>query len=152
MITSETKILYSNVKSVKAAITGDMLAKAALAGGGVIETYAKQNASRGRPGLNVDTGNLVNSIGTVVSSQSETYAEVQVGTGVEYAAIHEFGGVIMPVTARLLSWIDNGVRIFAKMVQIPARPYLRPAVDEHEKEITAAIEYQIAKQIEQALK
>lgn len=151
---SDTKviILSNNFAAVKKSITGAMLLKAAQAGGGVVETFAKLNASRGRPGLNVDTGNLINSINVQTASQSETYAEVKIGTGVEYAAIHEFGGVILPVRAKLLSWVDNGVRIFARMVQIPARPYMRPAVDEHESEIQGAVEYQLKTQIERATK
>jgi len=65
-----------------------------------------------------------------------------------YGRIHELGGIILPVHAKMLSWVDNGKRIFAKRVQIPARPYLRPAVDEHENEIGQAVGHQLRKQIE----
>lgn len=149
---SQTKVvvLSNNFAAVKKSITGAMLMQAAEAGGGVVETFAKLNASGGRPGLNVDTGNLVNSITVHRGAQTETYADVEVGTGVEYAAIHEFGGVIMPIAAKMLSWVDNGARVFAKMVHIPARPYLRPAIDEHEAEITKAVETALKMQIEQA--
>ena len=41
-----------------------------------------------------------------------------------YAAIHQFGGIIRPVTAKRLSWVaPNGQRIFAMKVTIPARPF-----------------------------
>jgi len=41
-----------------------------------------------------------------------------------YAAIHQFGGVIRPNSAKSLMWIDaSGKRVFAKKVTIPARPF-----------------------------
>lgn len=150
---SETKVieLSNNFAAVRKSVTGNMLMAAAEAGGGVVETYAKLNVSRGRPGLNVDTGNLVNSISVAKGSQSETYAEVSVGpSDVEYAAIHEFGGVIMPLRAKMLSWVEDGVRVFAKMVHIPARPYMRPALDEHVDDITKAVETVLRLEIERA--
>jgi len=40
----------------------------------------------------------------------------------------------------MLSWIgESGERIFAHKVVIPARPYLRPAVDENKSAVEAAI-------------
>jgi HK97 gp10 family phage protein len=140
--------LEDHFKDAIAAATGEQLKKAVMAGGYVIEAHAKLNASAGRPGLNVDTGNLVNSIHTELVDSSETSAEVNVGTGVIYAAIHEFGGVIEPVTAKLLSWVDDGVRVFANLVHIPARPYLRPAAEENTDEILAAVGEQLRRQIE----
>ena len=140
--------LSDHFAEARKSITGAMLMRAALAGGFVIETHAKINVSRGRPGLAVDTGNLVNSIGTVPGKLTTTFAEAEVGTGVEYAAIHEFGGVILPLRAKMLSWItDGGERVFAKMVQIPARPYMRPAADEHLPDIKRAVERQIKDQL-----
>ncbi len=57
-----------------------------------------------------DTGNLLRSIKSVVEDD-----EAIVGSTVEYAAIHEFGG--------------NAGR--GRRVHIPARPYLRPAAEEN---------------------
>ena len=48
---------------------------------------------------------------------------------VRYALIHELGGKIVPVKAKMLSFEIGGKRVFAKEVNIPARPYLRPAAD-----------------------
>lgn len=153
-ITKVVKV-SDNVRAVLKAVTGEQLMQAAQAGAGVIETYAKLNASSGRPGLQVDTGNLVNSIHVEKGEQRENYAEAITTTGaVEYAAIHEFGGIIRPLHKRFLSWVDkkSGERIFAKLVQIPARPYMRPAVDEHEDDIQKAVEYQLIAQIGSAAK
>lgn len=49
---------------------------------------------------------------------------------VNYALIHELGGVIVPKVAKALAipQADGSVR-FVKSVTIPARPYLRPAAD-----------------------
>jgi phage gpG-like protein len=54
-----------------------------------------------------------------------------IGTDHPGAFVHEFGAVIKPVRARFLHFYIDGQEIFAKQVVIPARPYLRPAVDEN---------------------
>jgi phage gpG-like protein len=143
-------VYEDNSERVQNALSGEALLALARIGGGVIQIFARMNASAGRPGLNVVTGALVNSIQVFDGESSETRAEVEVGPTVEYGAIHEFGGVIMPVFAKMLSWVDNGVRIFAKMVQIPARPYMRPAVDEHQEDILNAVAIEAKNQIEKA--
>jgi hypothetical protein len=48
---------------------------------------------------------------------------------VRYALIHELGGVITPLVAKVLAFELNGQLVFARSVTIPARPYLRPAAD-----------------------
>ncbi len=153
-ITTEVIIQEDHFEVVKKSVTGEVLKKAARAGGGVIETNAKMNASSGRPGLNVDTGNLVNSIKVEDGECTETHAEVTVGpSNVEYARIHEFGGVIKPTSAKMLAWEgSDGEMIFAHEVTIPARPYMRPAVDEHKDEIRKAMEEQIQGAINEVTK
>lgn len=57
---------------------------------------------------------------------------VRVGTNLEYAAIHEFGGVIRAKGGGKLTFeVEPGVWRSVRQVTIPARPYLRPALDEH---------------------
>jgi len=51
-------------------------------------------------------------------------ASVRIGTGLVYAAIHQFGGTIVPKTAKRLAFTLRGKSVFAKKVTIPARPYL----------------------------
>jgi phage gpG-like protein len=144
-------VLKDNCAAVRLAVSGKLLMGSAKAGGHVIEGHAKVNASRGRPGLNIQTGALVGSINVVPSKETRTYAEVETGPSVEYARIHEFGGVIVPKKAKALSWIgEGGKRIFARAVHIPARPYLRPAVDEHKHEIGEAVEKDILQNLEAA--
>ena len=133
----------------QAHLTGAILMEAAKAGGFVIEGAAKINASRGRPGLEVKTGALVGSITTTEAKSTKTRADVDVGPSVLYAKIHEFGGIIVPVVAKMLSWVsDAGERIFANAVHIPARPYMRPAIDENEDRVVKAVETEIHRQLD----
>lgn len=65
-------------------------------------------------------------------------AAVRIGTNLEYAAIHEFGGIIRPVNApRLVFEVEPGEWRTADQVEIPARPYLRPAADTKRAEALA---------------
>ncbi len=109
-------------------------ARALQAGALVVERHAKTNIEK--HGLH-KTGALVNSI--IVKESTPTYALVG-SVGIIYAAVHEFGATIYPKRAKMLSWIgEDGERIFAKRVRIPARPYLRPALDENIEEIKNVI-------------
>jgi len=118
-------VLDDNFDDVRGAITGEMLMAAAKAGGHVIKKHAKENASSGRPGLEVETRELVDSIKISPAKSTETYAEVDVGPSVIYGAIHEFGGF-----------------------GIPARPYMRPAIDENEDKIVDAVADEIRGNLE----
>ena len=145
-------VLEDNFDAVRNAVTGDMLMEAAMAGGNVIEAHAKINAGSGRPGLIMRTGNLVNAINTTEGKKTKSLAEAHIGpSNVIYARIHELGGVIKPVAAKMLSWVnDAGERIFAGAVHIPARPYLRPAIDENEPEIVTAVETEVWRNLSKA--
>lgn len=49
---------------------------------------------------------------------------VTIGSDRVYAAIHQLGGVIRPKAAGALSFSIGGVRVSAKKVTMPARPFL----------------------------
>jgi phage gpG-like protein len=113
----------------------DTAIDAIKAGGHTLEMFIKLNIRK--QGL-WDTGNLFNSVQVYDAKRSGKGAECSVGSlGVIYARIHEFGGTIKPKRAKMLSWIDKrtGERRFANSVTIPARPYVRPAVDENKQAI-----------------
>jgi len=150
MAATSRKILINNCDKIKKSVTGEQLARAAQAGGHAVEAFAKINVEHTFSGKSTGGAGLGGSIQVVLSESTNTKASVDVGPTVVYGRIQELGGVILPVHAKMLSWVDDGVRIFAKMVHIPARPYLRPAVDEHKQEITDAISFQINKQISEA--
>lgn len=153
MPTGDVVILKNNVKAVRSALGKEGLKRTVMAGGQVLEAEAKIRVERTFSGKSTGGAGLGGSIQTVVAKSSETAAEVDVGPTVVYARIHEFGGIIRPVHAKMLSWVsDTGERIFANMVQMPARPYLRPAFDENKNKIIDAMAFQIKKALEAATK
>jgi len=161
-------VLKNNINAVRGVITGAALKSAVMAGGGVLQNYAKINVEKTFSGKSTGAAGLGESIKTIVSTSTETKAEVDVGPTVIYGAIREFGGMILPVHAKMLSWllgsgssgkkkqkalgrvfVSDG-RVFAEAVQVFPTPYLRPAFDEHKDQIVDAMMYQIKKAIAQA--
>jgi len=103
-------------------------------GGQVIVAYAQNNI---RNNFNKHpTGFMANSAG--VRRNGKT---IEAGVfGVIYAKIHEFGGIIKPIKAKALFFIDSdGYWNTVKIVHMPARPYLRPVLDNHMDDIKQAI-------------
>lgn len=131
--------LMVDLSKLTAAAQGPVVMDALEAGGRVIQAHAQENA---RNKLNKHPlGNLTNSI--IVKREGKA---VLVGVfSVIYAAIHEFGGVIKAKVAPYLVFQIDGKWIRTKSVIIPARPYLRPAVDEHLGDIKEAIEATLAR-------
>jgi phage gpG-like protein len=83
----------------------------------------------------VDTGNLLGSVTADVPVIGATQSYVEFGPHTVYAAIHEFGGLIRPVNKKALVFMGKDHKlVFTKVVHMPARPYLRPALDEHGKD------------------
>lgn len=80
----------------------------------------------GRSGaLKVRTGYLRRSIKKTRISVSGHLIHGAVGSDVEYAAIHEFGGVIRPVHKKFMVFRNqSGALVFTKRVIMPKRPYL----------------------------
>jgi HK97 gp10 family phage protein len=132
--------LDNRFKEVIAAASGDNILKALKAGGEVVRNHAKLNIQAQEL---VDTSNLLNSISVQESSGGKTDATVEIGTDVEYAAIHEFSGTISQTNA----W-GKGI---SQTIHIPARPYLRPALDENESSIADAIGASLVDQIKRAI-
>lgn len=145
--------------------------RALMAGGFIVEGAAKLNLDK--QGLR-DTGLLINSITVHEYVDKGVDSYVLVGSrGVVYARIHEFGGTIVakrvrnlaipltdaakkagsPRAMRGLSWrpgllVDRQGKpqfVLKPTVTIPARPYMRPAVDENQAEIMHVIKYQLKK-------
>lgn len=137
----------AQLSSMGAAAKGDALEDAVEAGARVIETYAKINVEK--TFSNDSTGGLAGSI-TVNIKGGGTKAEAEIGPTKVYGRIQELGGVIVPIHAKLLHWVKDGIEYFAHAVHIPARPYLRPAVDEHIPEITEAIASTLARKLSEA--
>ena len=132
--------LDDRFKEVIAAASGDNILKALLAGGEVVRNHAKLNIQAQKL---VDTGNLLGSISVQEGTTGKTDATVEIGTNVEYAAIHEFGGAIHQTNA----W-GKGI---TQTIHIPARPYLRPSLDENVNSISNAVGASLKHQIEGAI-
>lgn len=82
------------------------------------------------------SGRLRNSITSRVSAIG-----VEVGTNVKYAAIHQFGGEIKPKTAAALVFEVGDRLVFARKVQMPARPYLGISDDDRQEAIDIVKDY-----------
>jgi phage gpG-like protein len=145
-------VLYNHIPGVRKGTSGKKLAKALMAGGQVIEAYAKINTTKVFSSKSTGGAGLGGSIFTDLVKSSATSALVHVGPSKEYGRIQELGGTVKPRNKKMLSWVNEaGERIFANAVHLPARPYLRPAADEHKDEIKQAISYQLEKNIQEAL-
>lgn len=74
---------------------------------------------------------------------------VEVGTNIVYAAIHEFGGIIKPRTKKALTFkTKDGRWHTVQRVVMPARPYMRPAVQKSAAKIEAALKAALGAHLE----
>jgi len=93
------------------------------------ESKAKKSfGDEGKPG--VKTGHLRRTVKSGVKVTSDN-AIGWLSADTKYAAIHEFGGIIRPVSAPSLKFKIDGQWISAKQVVMPERPYLRPAIEDN---------------------
>lgn len=76
--------------------------------------------------LNRKTGKLAQS----VNKKYNNDYSVSVGSNLRYAAIHEFGGTIVPRTASMLSFLVEGGWVMTSKVVMPKRPWLAPSVQD----------------------
>lgn len=70
------------------------------------------------------SGALDDSIHHVVAGSS-----VEVGSGLVYAGIHQFGGTIVPKNGDRLAFSIGGRLVMADKVEMPARPYVGISAD-----------------------
>lgn len=154
--------LLEKFKNLEEAVQEDSLIGTAQAGGTVVRNAALDNIKS--QGL-IKTRTMSRSVHSVVIESSVNRAAVQVGTNLEYAAIHEYGGVIHPKNSKYLAIpvgtytgsprrhpdlkvrvTNNGNLVMVsaggevqyvlkQSVTIPARPYMRPAYDEQKQEV-----------------
>jgi phage gpG-like protein len=141
-IVAGTRELSDFIQQLLKLVDGKDLTDCLMAGGLVVERRMKENITK--QGL-IDTGNLRAS----VSAEPEGARSVTIGPrNVIYAAIHEFGGIISAVKAPALRFrTKDGAWHTVQSVTIPARPYARPALDEHMQEVEDAIAAAIRKKI-----
>jgi hypothetical protein len=62
-----------------------------------------------------------------------------VGSNVIYAAIHEFGGTIRPKEKAALAFQVDDHWVVVQSVQMPARPYLQPALESKQQAVAETL-------------
>ena len=145
----DTSEFSKQLKKLSSAARDQALLDAVEAGGRVIQAEAMINTNA--VFSDKATGALANSI-IVETKGSGTKASANVGPTVIYGRIQELSGIIKTVSAKYLHFVIDGVDIFTKTVHIPARPYLRPAVDNNRDKIAAAVGETLKRNITEALK
>lgn len=134
------------LKKLGEAAAGRTAREAMKAGGGVLLGFMQANIVEADL---VDTGNLLNN--WKVENDGDLAAVV--GTTTPYAAIHEFGGTVNAKTGGWLRFqTADGSWHTVKSVTIPARPYIRPAIDEHSKDVSEAVGEVIRDEIKRLVK
>jgi len=148
--------LKSKLNRLSDATRGQTLERALVSGALLVANAAKEKAPW-------KTGNLRRSIhvggegvkggleqpttGTDIGGKvsGSEFAEVLVGTNVEYAAQREFGGTIVAKNAPYLVFKTyDGAWHKVKSVTQPARPYLRPAFDEQRENVIREVKEALA--------
>lgn len=104
---------------------------------GLMRREAPVSVSRG---AKLNAGGVQGGLRASLTYEAEGPRHGRAGSPVRHAMMREFGGVIVPVRKKLLSWVDpvTGVRRFAKrVVQRPGgprqgyKPFIRPAGDKY---------------------
>lgn len=117
--------------------TSENLSKATLAGLFVLEAQAKLNV---RANFKQHTGFLASAWETKIDQSSNKSAKGHTSPLAVYARIQELGGVIRATNGPFLHFqTEDGVWHSVAAVTIPARPYLRPAADQHKDDIFTAV-------------
>ena len=107
-------------------IIGDAIEAGVKRGAEKVQERARANV--GRKFTKHPTGKLRESIRVEMEGAGRN-AKAKVGSDLIYSRIHEYGGIIRPKNAKMLAWRgEDGKMIFAKQVNMPARPYLEPAL------------------------
>ena len=76
------------------------------------------------------TGALAMSVTTIAGASSGMTASAWVGPHVIYARIQNQGGVNRPTHSRYMHWVNSGGSWYMKRVDIPRRPYMKPALED----------------------
>lgn len=132
------KELASKLARLADAVAGQALADAVTQGAMVILAAAQEKAP-------VRTGALRRSLHARVTDSARNSAEAEVGTWLNYAASVEFGGTVQHPGGTPYIVIEGKGAVFLRKdgsyppgvrftrphaISMPARPYLRPALDE----------------------
>ncbi len=105
----------------------------------VLFVESKTKKRMGKSGeVGVVTGHLRRSIKSGVKTGTKQFGSKVigwVGSNVKYAPVHEYGATIRPVRGKWLRFKIMGQWKTVRQVIIPARPFLRPSIEENIKQI-----------------
>lgn len=134
------------------AAAGEALGAAATAAALVLVAQAK---------INIESNFVIHPIGplkasvgvgSVTATRNQAIAEWG-SYGIVYARIHEYGGVILATNGPYLVFqTADGAWHSVPMVTMPARPYIRPAIDQHGRDAAKAAEFQLAQRLRLAIR
>lgn len=134
--------LFGNLDALSGVETGEIL----MVGAQIVQDAARANIAAQL--YRNSTGHLASE----VRIRRVNQWAVKVGVwGVIYAAVHEYGAVITPKNAEFLHFFVDGEEVFTKQSVIPARPYMRPAVEDNRSAINAAMAKKARELIEGAV-
>jgi len=130
----EKTSLNNLISKLKASARREVIEETLLDSGIYLTRWIVRNRLLGpRPRyLGRVTGNLGGKITATPPEKTSDGYQIKIGTNVEYARIHEYGGTIKPGIKGFLAWRDRRTKgwIFTKKpVKIRARPFLRPALE-----------------------
>lgn len=124
----------AHLSAIGAGLAGAALGTAVEAGAQILLSAAQHNAPH-------KSGKLAQSIHISDVEVGAGGASVTVGTDLIYARIQEYGGTIY---AKGGGWLvfqtDDGQWHKVKSVTLPARPYMRPALDSSRTAVIAAVQ------------
>ena len=96
--------------------------------------------------LNVRTGHLRRSITSRVEDKGDAVVG-SIGSAIVYSRINELGGTIRPKVQKYLKFQIDGHWVSKKKVTIPARPYLKPSIEENFDKIRKIIIESITRKV-----
>ena len=98
--------------------------------------------------LNVRSNRLRSSITAKIYKAGKKEVVGVIGTNIEYAAIHEFGGTIRPKKGKYLRFQtrDKSWHTVTE-VKMPKRPFMEPSLRENLKKITKILKEEMQKAI-----
>lgn len=107
-----------------------------ISGGPAPDGAAWAPNKEGRTPILHRTGALARSIDYRVAGD-----QAIVGSGLVYAAIHQFGGTIVPKSKPALVFRIGGRLVRTKKVTMPARPYIGLSADDRSEVVAATVGY-----------
>ncbi len=120
-----------------------------------LEAYVKSDKLSGQV-LNKITGNLQGSIHSNVIDEGTSITGRVYSAGVNYAAIHEYGGQIpdrYPVNAKALHFFVGGKEVFAKFARgftMPERSFMRSSLEDYRAKIIDSMTNAVTKALGKA--